>query len=171
MPTCVGATRTEVAVVGGDDATESRVAEMMGAWAICDGVVPRRTINAPGHHEVAHGVGAGSRFVVVPRTGKPVMTFFSELEGVLYGEGLGDHSHLDGPISRMGDGRFGLENASVGISEVWVKAGARFCLDETFTYWSHPESPHKFVPVEPLLSLDEADLFLFVPSESVDVRY
>ena len=168
---CVGTARAEVTMVAGNDATESGVAEMMGARAIHDGVVPRRTINAPGHHEVVHGVGAGSRFVMVPRTGKPTMAFFSELEGVLYGEGLGNHSHLNGPVSRMGDGGVGLENASVGISEVWVKAGARFCLNKAFTYWSHPESPHKFVPVESLLPLPEIDLFLFVSSESVDVRY
>ena len=81
----MGAARAEVTVVGGDDATESRVAEIMGVRAIRDGVVPRRTINAPGHHKIVCGVGAGSCLVVVPRAGEPVMAFFSELEGVLYG--------------------------------------------------------------------------------------
>ena len=83
---------------------------------------------------------------------------------------MGDHSHLDGPVSRMGDGRVGFENASVGISEVRVKAGAGFGLNKAFTYWSHPESPHKLVPVESLLSFNKVDLLFFVPSEPIDVR-
>ena len=144
---------------------------MMGAWAIRDGMVPRRTVDAPGHHKIAHGVGAGSRLVVIPRAGEPAMAFFGKLEGVLYGEGLGDHSHFDGPVSRVGDGGIGLKNASVGVSEVWVKAGSGFGLNKAFMYWSHPESPHKLVLVELLLSFNEVDLFFFVPSEPVDVCY
>ena len=154
MPTCVRAARAEVAVVSGDDATESGVAEMMGAWAIRNGVVPRQTIDTPGHHEVAHSVGTRSRFIVVPQTREPMMAFFGELEGVLYGEGLRDHSHFDGPISRVRDGGVGFQNADFGVSEVWVETGAGLGLNKAFTYGSHPKSPHKLVAVELLLSFN-----------------
>ena len=39
MITRVWATCAEVAVVGGDNATEARVAEVVGSWAVRDGVV------------------------------------------------------------------------------------------------------------------------------------
>ena len=144
----------------------------MGAWAVCDGVVPRRAVNAPRHHEVAHSIRAGSRLVVIPRAREPTMSFFSKLKSVLYRDSLMGHLHFDGPLSRMGDSGVGLEDTSVsGISEVWMEAGTSFGLNKAFTYWSHSKSPHKFVPVESLLSFNEADLFCFVPSEPVDVRY
>ena len=54
--TCVWAARAKVAVVGGDDATETRVAEIVGLRAICDRMVPGRTVNAPRHHQATHGV-------------------------------------------------------------------------------------------------------------------
>ena len=83
-----------------------------------------------------------------------------------------DHFHLHGPISRVGDGGVGFEDTGVGrINEVWMEAGASFGLDEAFTYWSHPESPHKLVAIKSLLSLDEANLFFFVSPEPIDVCY
>ena len=100
------------------------------------------------------------------------MSFFGKLESVLYGDGLVGHFHFDGPLSRVGNSVIGLEDTSIGrISEVWVETGAGFGLNEAFTYWSHSESPHEFVPVEPLLSFNEVDLFFFVPAEPVDVHY
>ena len=82
------------------------------------------------------------------------MAFLGELEGILYGEGLRDHSHLNGPISRVRDGGVGLENAGFGVSEVWVEAGAGFGLNKAFTYGSHPKSPYKLVVVKSLLSFN-----------------
>ena len=100
------------------------------------------------------------------------MSLFSKLKGVLYGNSLVGHLHFDGPLSRMGDSRVGLEDTSVGgISEVWMEAGTSFGLNKAFMYWSHSESPHKLVPVESLLSFNEVDLLFFVPSEPVDVCY
>ena len=100
------------------------------------------------------------------------MSLFSKLKSVLYRNSLVGHLHFDGPLSRVGNSGVGFEDPSVGrISEVWVEAGASFGLNKAFTYWSHSESPHEFVPVESLLSFNEVDLFFFVPSEPVDVRY
>ena len=100
------------------------------------------------------------------------MPFFGKLESILYGDSLVVHFHFDGPLSRVGDSGVGFEDTNVGrVNEVWVETGAGFGLNKAFTYWSHSESPHEFVPVESLLSFNEADLFFFVPPESVDVRY
>ena len=71
----------------------------------------------------------------------------------------------------MRDGRVRFENVSVGVSEIWVKARAGFGFDKTVTHWSHPESPHEFVPIESLLSVNEVDLLFFIPPEPVDVRH
>ena len=106
---------------------------------------------------------------MIPRTGKPAMAFFGKLESVLYGEGLRDHSHLNGPLSRVGYGGVGFENADIGVSEVWMETRAGFGFDEAFMYWSHSESPHELVPVESLLSINEVDLLFFVPPEPVNV--
>ena len=69
MVTGVGATDTEVAVIGRDDAAESGVAQLMWIRTICDGVVPGRAVDAPGYHEVTHSGGAGAGFVMIPGTG------------------------------------------------------------------------------------------------------
>ena len=71
----------------------------------------------------------------------------------------------------MGDGGVRFENASVGVSEIGVKARAGFGFDKTGMHWSHPESPHEFIPIESLLSVNEVDLLFFVPPEPVDVRH
>ena len=99
------------------------------------------------------------------------MAFFGKLQSVLHGQGLRNHLHFHGPLSRVGDGGVGFEDAGVGISEVWVETGAGFSFNETFTHWSHPESPHELVAVESLLSIDKIDLFFFIPPEPVHVRH
>ena len=75
------------------------------------------------------------------------MTLLGQLQCVLYGNGLRNHSHLHGPISRMGNGVVGFENASVGINEVGMKMRMGFGLNEALMYGSHPESPHQLVAI------------------------
>ena len=115
--------------------------------AVRDGMISGRAVNTPGHHEMAHSSGTGSGFVMVPRTWQPTMTFFCQLQGILYRDGLRDHTHLHRPVSGVGNGVVGFKDASVGVGEIGMKARAGFGFNETFSYGSHPESPHQFVAV------------------------
>lgn len=63
----MGTPNTEVAMIEGDDAAQSSVTEMMRVGAVCDGVISGRTVDTVRDHEVVHGCGARSCFVVIPR--------------------------------------------------------------------------------------------------------
>ena len=158
------APNAEVAVVRRNNAAQTSIAKVVRMGAVRDSVVSRRTVNTMRDHEMMHRSRTWARFIVVPRTRQPAVTFFCQLECILNRYGLRYYSGFDRPISRVGYGWVWFEDTSFVIDEVRLKAGTGFGFDKSVTHWSHSKSPHHFVVLQPTLALQQVDLFFLKPS-------